>query len=115
MPTTDNSARPNIIVITTDQQRYETLGVTGNELVKTPNIDRLAREGVLFERAYCQNTICIPSRACLHTGRYIHQHGVQYMENEVDTTPPLPHWEKTFMERLQDGGYEAKAPGGHRR
>lgn len=105
MSKTDNSSRPNIIVITTDQQRYETLGVTGNSVVRTTHLDRLAREGVLFTRAYCQNTVCIPSRACLHTGRYIHQHGVQYMESEIDTTPPLPPWEKTFMEHLQDTGY----------
>jgi arylsulfatase len=107
----DKPARPNIIVITTDQQRYDTLGVTGNAIIRTPNIDALAREGVFFSRAYCQNTVCIPSRACLHTGRYTHQHGVHYMESEIDTTPALPPWEKTFMERLQDAGYYSGAFG----
>jgi arylsulfatase A-like enzyme len=103
--------RPNIIVITTDQQRYDTLGVTGNELIRTPNLDALAARGVLFSHAYVQNPVCIPSRACLHTGRYIHQHGVQYMEEVIDTTPPLPPWEKTFMERLQESGYVTGAVG----
>jgi len=79
--------------------------------VQTPNLDRLAGNGALFTRAYTQNTVCIPSRACLHTGRHIHQHGVQYMESEIDTTPPLPPWEKTFMERLQDVGYRTGACG----
>ena len=107
----DQDKRPNIIVITADQQRYDTLGATGNEIVSTPNLDALAARGVLFSHAYAQNPVCIPSRACLHTGRYTHQHGVQYMEAEIDTTPPLPPWEKTFMERLQEVGYATGAVG----
>ena len=107
----DKDKRPNIIVISTDQQRYDTLGVTGNEIVKTPHLDSLADNGVLFTHAYAQNPVCIPSRACLHTGRYTHQHGVQYMESVIDTTPPLPPWEKTFMERLQEAGYITGAVG----
>jgi arylsulfatase len=106
-----NTTRPNILVITTDQQRFDTLGVTGNSIIRTPRLDKLAGEGVIFNRAYCQNPVCVPSRACLHTGRYTHQHGVQYMETEVDQTPPLPPWEKTFMERLQDDGYYTGAVG----
>lgn len=103
--------RPNIIVITTDQQRYDSLGVTGNEICRTPHIDALAQQGTLFTRCYTQNTVCIPARACLHTGRYTHQHGVQYMESEIDTTPVLPPWETTFMERLQGAGYATGACG----
>ena len=61
----DAPARPNIILITTDQQRYDTLGVTGNSLIQTPNLDALAARGSVFEHAYIQNTVCIPSRACL--------------------------------------------------
>ena len=103
--------RPNFIIVTTDQQRYDSLGVTGNDICQTPNFDALADRGVLFTRAYTQNTVCIPARACLHTGRYTHQHGVQYMESEIDTTPILPHWETTFMERLQGAGYYTGACG----
>ena len=103
--------RPNIILITTDQQRYDTLGVMGNSLIQTPNLDALAGRGTLFERAYIQNTVCIPSRACLQTGRYTHQHGVMYMESEIDLTPGLPEWEVTFMERLQAAGYRTGATG----
>lgn len=101
-----STPRPNILLITTDQQRFETLGCNGSDFVKTPNIDGLASQGVNFSHAYCNNPVCIPSRACIQTGRYTHQHGVRYMENRVNDTPGLPWWEKTFMERLQDGGYD---------
>ena len=103
--------RPNIILITTDQQRYDTLGVTGNTRIRTPNLDALAECGTLFERAYIQNPCCIPSRACLQTGRYTHQHGVLHMERVIDLTPGLPEWELTFMERLQTAGYRTGATG----
>ena len=62
--------RPNILWICSDQQRFDTLGCYGNPFVRTPNLDRLADNGVLFERAYCQNPVCTPSRACFLTGRY---------------------------------------------
>lgn len=62
--------RPNILWICTDQQRYDTLGCYGNDFVRTPNIDRLAEKGVLFEHGYCQSPVCTPSRASFLTGRY---------------------------------------------
>jgi arylsulfatase len=103
--------KPNIILITTDQQRYDTLGATGNLLIRTPHLDALVQRGVLFHHAYCQNPTCIPSRACIQTGRYTHQHGVMHMENVIDTSPGLPDWEKTFMEHLQEVGYYTAAFG----
>ena len=75
-------ARPNILLITTDQQRTDTLSCLGAPIGRTPHLDALAARGVLFERCYVQNPICIPSRACLQTGRYPHQHGVRYMEED---------------------------------
>jgi arylsulfatase len=103
--------RPNILLITTDQQRSDTIGAHGSTHVRTPNIDRMAREGVVFDRAYVQNTVCIPSRACIQTGRYTHQHGVRYMESEIDLTPGLPDHELTFMDHLRDAGYVTGATG----
>lgn len=108
--------RPNILLITTDQQRYDMLGVAasrcGSETgVRTPHLDALAARGVLFDRAFAQNPVCIPSRACIQTGRYTHQHGVEYMEEVIDDTPGLPAWELTFMERLQSAGYHTGAFG----
>ena len=105
------SDRPNILLISTDEQRYDTLGVAGNTQVRTPHLDALSSRGAFFERPYIQNTVCIPSRACLQTGRYTHQHGVTYMEAEIDLTPGLPEWEVTFMERLQAAGYRTGATG----
>ena len=61
--------RPNILLITTDQQHWQTLGCL-NPRIKTPHLDRLAQEGVLFERAYCANPVCSPSRASILTGLY---------------------------------------------
>lgn len=81
---------PNILLITTDQQRWDTLGCYGNRKVKTPHIDALAAKGTRFERPYTQNTICTPARACLQTGRYIHQHGVTFQAIPIDRTPGLP-------------------------
>ncbi len=62
--------RPNVLWICTDQQRYDTLGCTSNRFVRTPHLDRLAEQGVLFERAYTQSPVCTPSRAAFLTGRY---------------------------------------------
>ncbi len=60
----------NILWFCTDQQRFDTLGCYGNPYVKTPNLDRLAQMGVLFNRAYCQSPVCAPSRTSFLTGRY---------------------------------------------
>ncbi|HET6428481.1 MAG TPA: sulfatase-like hydrolase/transferase, partial [Phycisphaerae bacterium] len=62
--------QPNILWICSDQQRFDTLGCYGNPFVRTPNVDRLAAEGVLFEHCYSQSPICTPSRAGFLTGRY---------------------------------------------
>ena len=109
MPTADS--RPNILLITSDQQRADTVGAHGGATCRTPNLDRLGEQGVVFDNAFVQNTVCIPSRACIQTGRYTHQHGVRYMESEIDTTPGLPAWELTIMERLQRAGYVTGATG----
>jgi arylsulfatase A-like enzyme len=68
------SSQPNILLITSDQQHYSTLGVT-NPKIKTPNLDRLAREGTRFDRAYCNNPVCSPSRSTMITGLYPAWHG----------------------------------------
>ena len=64
---------PNILWISTDQQRWDTLGCYGNDLVLTPNIDRLAAQGFLFEKAFCQSPICTPSQ-CLVPHRTLSTH-----------------------------------------
>jgi uncharacterized sulfatase len=67
--------RPNIILITTDQQRKDSLSCYGSPFVHTPQLDSLAAEGIRCERAYCTNSVCTPSRASLFSGQYVHRHG----------------------------------------
>jgi len=67
--------RPNIILISTDQQRYDSVGANGSACMDTPNLDRLAYEGVTFRRAYCPNTVCTPSRVSMMTGLHLSRHG----------------------------------------
>jgi arylsulfatase A-like enzyme len=80
--------RPNILWICTDQQRFDTLGCYGNRFVRTPSIDRLAENGALFERAFCQSPVCTPSRASFLSCRYprtcrTRGNGQEIPENEV--------------------------------
>lgn len=67
--------KPNILLITTDQQRYDSVGVNGSSFIRTPHMDRLGREGVSFARAYCPNTVCTPSRVSMMTGLHVSRHG----------------------------------------
>src|SRR6478672_4732363 len=74
---TDSAARPlNVVLILTDNQGAWTLGCYGNPDIQTPNIDRLAREGMLFENCFSSNAVCSPTRATLLTGLIPSQHGV---------------------------------------
>jgi len=70
-----NNSRPNVIIITTDQQRTDSLSCYGSAFTNTPNLDRLANEGVIFDRAYCANPVCTPARASIFGGRYLSRHG----------------------------------------
>lgn len=87
----------NILFIMCDQLRADYLGCTGHPTIKTPNIDALARKGVVFDRAFCQAPVCGPSRMSFYTGRYMQSHGSTY--NGV----PLNVGEQTlgdYMRRL---------------
>ena len=76
-PAQAEDTQPNILFIVVDNQPASILGAYGNPDVKTPNIDRLANEGMRFTRAYCANPICQPSRTSMFTGRYPHETGIQ--------------------------------------
>jgi arylsulfatase len=89
----------NILLILTDQQRWDSLGCYGVAGVHTPNLDRLAAEGVRYERCYVNTPICTPSRACLWTGKHILGHGVHAIHD------CLPEDEVLFSKRLQQAGY----------
>ena len=90
---------PNILLILTDQQRWDSLGCYGATWVDTPNLDRLAADGVRFDRCYCTNAICTPSRASLWTGKHLPGHGV-YRLDDI-----LPRDEVLFTEHLRKAGY----------
>jgi arylsulfatase A-like enzyme len=91
--------RPNFVFINTDQQRYDSLGCYGSEVARTPNIDRLAAEGVRFERCYTAHPVCMPARATWFTGQYPSHHGV--WQNGV----PLSKQADTLQHRLGRAGY----------
>ena len=67
---------PNVVLIITDNQSPWTLGCYGNQEIRTPHVDRLARDGVRFTHAFCVNPVCSPNRATLLTGLMPSQHGV---------------------------------------
>ncbi|MFO7797416.1 MAG: sulfatase-like hydrolase/transferase [Promethearchaeia archaeon] len=71
------SEKMNVLFIMSDQHRADHMGCAGNKIVKTPNLDRLANEGVRFTNAYCSNPMCMPNRATLLTGYYPNVHGVR--------------------------------------
>lgn len=91
--------RPNILLLMTDQQRFNSLGCYGGEAVKTPNLDRLASQGVRFENCYVNNPICTPSRASLLTGKELPGHKVYQLNDN------LPDDQVLFPERLREIGY----------
>jgi len=98
------SDRPNVLFITSDQQHWNTLGQFNNE-VKTPNLDRLAKSGVTFTRAYCTNPTCTPTRASLITGQYPSQHGAWSLGTK------LPEDAHTVGQDFQAAGYHAALVG----
>ena len=92
--------RPNLLLITTDEQRYDFIGAMGKTPVSTPNLDRLVREGAYHPHTYTVNPVCMPARCSMLTGLYSHQHGV--MNNRGDLPDQLP----TLPKALQDLGYK---------
>src|SRR5579883_2576800 len=81
--------RPNILFITSDQHRFDAVGFMGHPDVQTPNLDRLAASGVVFDRCYVTNPVCMPSRATLMTGQFPDAHGVRRNGIEVPDPPGL--------------------------
>src|SRR5580765_2203898 len=88
-----------ILLVTTDQQRYDTLGCNGGTLARTPVVDALAASGIRYERAHPQSVVCMPSRSTILTGQYPSTHGVWM--NGV----PLPVDAPSVAAVLHDEGY----------
>ncbi|WP_343329648.1 sulfatase family protein [Polaribacter staleyi] len=100
--------KPNILVILADDLGYGDLGFTGSKDIKTPNLDKLANNGVVLNNGYVTHPYCGPSRAGLITGRYQARFGVEinFTNSMFDMYSGLPLTEQTFANRLQKSGYE---------
>ena len=98
-------AGQNVLFIMSDEHSRHVLGAYGNRIVKTPNLDRLAAEGTLFENAYANCPICVPSRASFATGRYVHEIG--YWDNAFPYTGTPP----SFGHRLHEHGHRCDSIG----
>ena len=90
----------NFLFIVTDQHRADYLSAAGHPVVRTPNIDRIAAQGTMFERFYVANPVCMPNRSAIMTGRYTSVSGIRH--NGI----PLPLEANTFVEVLRQGGYD---------
>ena len=93
------SKRPNILIIYPDQMRADAMGCAGNECLKTPNLNRLAVEGVRFTNAFTSFPLCSPFRASLFTGKYAHSNG------QFGNHYPIPLSQDFLAEILRDSGY----------
>lgn len=92
--------RPNILVMMTDDHTAQAMSCYGSLLVETPNLDRLAKEGMLFENCYVPNAISGPSRACILTGKYSHVNGF------TDNSRTFDGDQQTFPKLLHEAGYQ---------
>jgi arylsulfatase A-like enzyme len=98
--------RPNVVIITTDQQRVDATSAAGNRWVKTPHMDSLAARGVYFTQSYCPYPLCSPSRSSLHTGRTPHE--IRVDRNSVPIDPAMPLSGQVFRAAGYDTGYAGK-------
>ncbi|MBC8869298.1 MAG: arylsulfatase [Planctomycetes bacterium] len=119
-----NESVPNIVLILADDLGYAELGCYGQEKIKTPNIDRMAAEGMRFTQHYCGNAVCAPSRCVLMTGKhpghaYVRNNGRAKLPEEVTEKygmefsgqTPIPDAEVTIAEMLKQKGYATAAIG----
>ena len=97
---TASAKQPNVVFVLTDDQRWDAMSIAGNPYLKTPNIDRLGKEGLYFPNTFCTTSLCSPSRASILSGLYAHTHGV--VNNFTDYPDNLP----SFPRQLQGAGYD---------
>lgn len=100
-----SETRPNIVFIMSDDHAYQAISAYGHGLNNTPNIDRLAKEGALFNKGFVTNSICAPSRAVMLTGKHSHMNG------KVDNILPFNWDQENFAKSLQKSGYQTAMVG----
>lgn len=99
--------RPNILLITTDQQRFDTIAALGNNEIYTPHLNWLVDEGISFTRSYSDCPVCMPARATIMTGKPAYSHGL--LDNHNDKLPMAEN--QTFPSILCKNGYQTRAEG----
>ncbi len=92
---------PNIIFLLTDDQRWDAMGAMGNSIIQTPEMDKLAEEGILFRNAFVTTPICCTSRASILSGQYARRHGI----NDFRTHFTEENWQQCYPVQLKKGGY----------
>ncbi len=96
-----SETRPNIVFILTDDQRWNALGCMGDPNLQTPNLDRLARQGLLFQNHFVTTSICCCSRASIFTGQYMRRHGIEDFQKPFSGA----QWTQTYPALLRQHGY----------
>lgn len=97
--------KPNIVFIMSDDHAFQAISAYGSDLIETPNIDRIAEEGIVYNRAFVTNSICAPSRAVILTGKFSHLNGVKGNSEHFDGT------QQTVPKILQKNGYQTAIVG----
>jgi arylsulfatase A-like enzyme len=106
--------KPHIVLLMADQMRFDCLSAYGELGVKTPQMDALAKESVVFERAYCASPLCVPTRGAIAAGKWPHRTGVIVNGSFSDFEKPfsiLPAEHRTYHEQLMEGGYRISKVG----
>ena len=98
-------SKPNIIYIMSDDHAQRAISAYSGDLIKTPNIDRIADEGMIFRNSFVTNSICAPSRATMLTGKYSSQNGLRDNRDKFDGS------QQTFIKLLKDNGYQTSIIG----
>lgn len=101
----DHESRPNIIFIMSDDHAYQAISAYDSSLVQTPNIDKIANEGILYQKAFVTNSICAPSRAVILTGKFSHLNGV------IDNSSYFDGSQQTVSKILRQNGYQTAIVG----
>jgi len=107
-PRANEPRRPNILFIMSDDHSYQAMGIYGSRLARlnpTPNLDRFAGKGVIFDNVFCTNSICTPSRATIMTGQYSHRNGV------LDLYDTLPGDRHHLSREMKNAGYTTAVVG----
>ena len=101
----EEARRPNILFIMTDDHTTQAMSCYGGRLIQTPNMDRIAGEGIRFDNCYATNALSGPSRACILTGKFSHENGF------TDNASIFDGDQQTFPKLLQQAGYQTAIVG----